>query len=253
MHFLLGNNICVCLNMHVNVCICVYENRWENEVLNIKWQVIWTVVFKDLNYLSNFKPIYFENNFLNIAQTKFFTKTKVVAFSMWNNFHVQIFLSFHTKVEENLNSNSNRLIMYFCRDFKFKLLNWAPNENKPETKVVGFEIWNSFHIQNFSSVNCKFWEKFKFESDKSLSLSTLFFLSPSHVLRRPSRGRRPHAALPGQTASPPPGSPKPPQSARPRHAAPPPAHTPRMAAEAPRRRRAEPADCASPLLSPLTA
>ena len=71
---------------------------------------------------------------------------------MLNNCHAQIYLSFHAKVEEKCEFSSNRVITTFV-GIQIELLNWVPNESKPETKVVGFEIWNIFHIQNFSSVD----------------------------------------------------------------------------------------------------
>ena len=71
---------------------------------------------------------------------------------MLNNCHAQIFLSFHTKVEEKFEFSSNRVMTTFV-GIQIELLNWVPNGCRPETKVVGFEFWNIFHIQNFSSVN----------------------------------------------------------------------------------------------------
>ena len=71
---------------------------------------------------------------------------------MLNNCHAQIYLSFHTKVEEKFEFISNRVITTFV-GIQIELLNWVPNESRPETKVVGFEIWNIFHIQKISSVN----------------------------------------------------------------------------------------------------
>ena len=74
------------------------------------------------------------------SSNEILSKTKVVAFSMRNNFHVQIFSSFHTKVEENLNSNSNRLITYFRRDFKLTF----------DLSLKRFGAWNEkCRIRNF--------------------------------------------------------------------------------------------------------
>ena len=67
---------------------------------------------------------------------------------MLNNFRAPIFLSFHTKVEEKFEFSSNRVITTFV-GIQIELLNWVPNESRPETKVVGFEIWNIFRIQIF--------------------------------------------------------------------------------------------------------
>ena len=71
---------------------------------------------------------------------------------MLNICHAQIYLSFHAKVEEKFEFSSNWVITTFV-GIHIELLNWVPNESRPETKVVGFEFWNIFRIQNFSSVN----------------------------------------------------------------------------------------------------
>ena len=78
--FLLGNNICVCLNMHVYVCICVYENRWENEVLHMKWRVLQITVFKRLNYLSNCNKQVLKINFKPLLKWTF-TQNQFYRFS----------------------------------------------------------------------------------------------------------------------------------------------------------------------------
>ena len=62
-----GKYICVLVCICMSMCLCVYENRWENEVLHMKWRVFQITVFKCLNYLSNcnkqvlkinFKPLF---------------------------------------------------------------------------------------------------------------------------------------------------------------------------------------------------
>ena len=71
---------------------------------------------------------------------------------MLNNCQAQIYLSFHAKVEEKFEFSSSRVVTTFV-GIRIELLNWVPNESRPETKVVGFEIWNIFHIQKNSSVD----------------------------------------------------------------------------------------------------
>jgi len=56
------------------------------------------------------------------------------------------------KSKKKIEFSSNWVITTFV-GIQIELLNWVPNESRPETKVVGFEIWNIFHIQNFSSVD----------------------------------------------------------------------------------------------------
>ena len=67
---------------------------------------------------------------------------------MLNNCHAQIYLSFHTKVEEKFEFSSNRVITTFV-GIQIELLNWVPNESRPETKVVGFGILEHLSYSKF--------------------------------------------------------------------------------------------------------
>ena len=67
---------------------------------------------------------------------------------MLNICHAQIYLSFHAKVEEKFEFSSNWVITTFV-GIQIELLNWVPNESRPETKVVGFGILEHLSYSKF--------------------------------------------------------------------------------------------------------
>ena len=121
---------------------------------------------------------------------------------MWNNFHVQIFSSFHTIVGEILNSNSNRLITYVRRDFKLTFdlsLKWKQAWNKSG------RIWILEHLLYSKFFECylkilrkiQIWIQSNFFF-LSFSLPSLLSL-PSPVSRPAGQSRRPRAAHPARS------------------------------------------------------
>ena len=148
MHFF-WEIICVCLKMHVYVCLCVYENRWENEVLHMKWRVPQITLFKCLNYLSNCNKQDFKINFKLLFKWTF-AQNQYYRFSNGEQLSCSKFF-------ELLHKNGRKIwiskyIGYFqmYSSFKFYLSNEASNELLPKRKLYISKFWASLVFKSFS-------------------------------------------------------------------------------------------------------
>ena len=138
----------MCLIMHVYLCLCVYENRWENEVLHMKWRVLQITVFKRLNYLSNCNKYVFKINFKPLLKW-IFAQNQCYKFS--NDEQLSCSKFFESPHKNGTKFWISKRIGPFQMHSSFKvyLSNEASNEFLPKTKVVDLEILSKFGIQKF--------------------------------------------------------------------------------------------------------
>ena len=136
--------VCVWLCM----CMCVYENRWENEVLHMKWQVLQITVFKRLIYLSNFNKQVLKINFKLLLKWTFVQNQSCRILKRKQLSCSNIFKLLYKKWRKIWIS---KCIGHFQMhsSFKFYLSTETSNEKVPKMKVVDLKILSKFGIQKF--------------------------------------------------------------------------------------------------------
>ena len=124
------------------------KSERENKVLNIKWQVIWTVVFKDLNYLSNRNEQVLKMNFKLLLKW-IFAQNQFYRFS--NDEQLLCSKFFELLHKNRRKSWFPKCIRHFQMhsSFNFYLSNLCSNEKVPKTKVVDLEILSKFGVWKF--------------------------------------------------------------------------------------------------------
>ena len=124
------------------------NSKRENKVLNIKWQVIWTVVFKDLNYLSNRNEKVLKMNFKLLLKW-IFALNQFYRYS--NDEQLSCSKFFELPHKNGRKSWFPTYIRYFQMhsSFNFYLPNQCSNEKVPKTKVVDLKILSMFGIHKF--------------------------------------------------------------------------------------------------------